>query len=78
MIIRVTDDGNTASFASEGSDGTSQLKRIVAVKAPRSCAAINPGASTGRIPAKYVCERTRERHGRAKDVEAVNQYAPVM
>jgi hypothetical protein len=40
--------GNTTSFALEGSDGTSQRKRTVAVKAPRSCATIKPGASTGR------------------------------
>lgn len=39
--------GNATSFASEGSDGISQRKRIVAVKAPRHCAATKPGQ---RVP----------------------------
>jgi hypothetical protein len=49
--------GNTTFFASEGSDGTSQRKRIVAAKAPRSCATTNPGASTGRIPANVSVKK---------------------
>ena len=44
--------------------------------APTSCAAMNPGASAGRMPAKRVGERAPEViAGFAKEVEAVNQYA---
>ena len=40
---------------------------------------MKPGASTGRIPANvFVNARASVTAGLAKDVEAVNQYAPVM
>ena len=80
MIIHAfTDVWKRSFFASEGSNGTSQRKRIVAVKAPRSCATMKPGASTGRIPANvFVNARASIMAGLAKEVEAVNQYAPVM
>jgi hypothetical protein len=40
---------------------------------------MKPGTSTGRMPENVsVIERARVTAGLAKDVEAVNQYAPVM
>ena len=40
---------------------------------------MKPGASTRRIPANvFVNARASVTVGFAKDVEAVNQYAPVM
>ena len=40
---------------------------------------MKPGASTGRIPENvFVNARASVTAGLAKDVEAVNQYAPVM
>ena len=40
------------------------------------CAAMNPGASTGRIPANVsVSVRAMVTAGLANDVEAVNHYA---
>jgi hypothetical protein len=40
---------------------------------------MSSGASTGRIPAKvFVKARASVTAGLAKDVEAVNQYAPLM
>ena len=71
--------GKTTSFASEESDGTSQRKRIVAAEAHRNCAATKPGVSPGRIPANVsVNARASVTAGLAKEVEAVNQYAPAM
>jgi len=62
-----------------GNDGTSHRKRNVAAKAPASWAAIKPGASAGRIPAKvFVKHRASVTAGFANDVDAVNQYAPLM
>jgi len=44
-----------------------------------NCATMKPGASTGRIPANVsVSDRAIVTAGLAKEVEAVNQYAPVM
>jgi hypothetical protein len=51
--------GNTTSFASEGSEGRSQRKRTVAVKAPRNCAATKPGASAGRAQGKQQAVEMR-------------------
>ena len=52
--------------------GISQRKRIVPAKAPRSCATMKPGASTGRIPANvFVNARANATAGLAKDVRAV-------
>jgi hypothetical protein len=71
--------GNTISFASEESVGTSQRKRTVAAKAPINCVTIKPGASSGRIPANVsVNALASVTAGLAKEVDAVNQYAPVM
>jgi hypothetical protein len=44
-----------------------------------NCAAMNHGASAGRMPANdSVSERAIVTAGLAKDVDAVNQYAEVM
>jgi hypothetical protein len=57
-----------------GNDGTSHRKRNVAANAPMSWAAIKPGASAGRMPAKvFVKARASVTAGLANDVEAVNQ-----
>src|SRR6187397_2390000 len=46
---------------------------------PTSCARMNPGASAGRMPAKVSDkERPTLIAGFAKDVDAVNQYAPAI
>src|ERR1044071_6905081 len=72
----VTLCGTTTSSALAGSDGISQRNRSVAVTAPATCPAINPGTSAGRIPAKVsVRARATVTAGFANDVEAVNQYA---
>src|SRR5579862_2339631 len=69
----------TTADASFGSDGTSHRNRNVAAAAPANCATMNPGASAGRIPAKVsLADRASVTAGLAKDVDAVNQYAPVM
>src|ERR1700735_4274050 len=71
--------GTTTAAASFGSDGTNQRNRSVAAKAPASCARMKPGASTGRIPAKVLlAQRASVTAGFAKEVDAVNQYAPVI
>ena len=57
----------------------SQRKKPNAVVAPTSCAAMNPGASIGRIPANVsVRVRAMVTAGLANDVEAVNHYAAAM
>jgi len=62
-----------------GSDGINHAKSEVAVAAPISCAAINAAASTGRIPANvFVNDRANVTAGFANEVDAVNQYAPVI
>ena len=49
-------------------------KNRVAASAPHTCAAMNPGASLGRMPAKVsVMLRAMVTAGLAKDVDAVNQ-----
>jgi len=59
--------------------GYSQLNSTAIQAAPTNGAKINPGASTGRIPAKvYVVARAKLTAGLAKEVEEVNQYAAVM
>src|SRR5258708_5245644 len=56
--------------------GSSQRKARVAATAPASCAAMNPGVSTGRIPAKVsLAARASVTAGLANEVDAVNQYA---
>ena len=53
--------------------------QTAAMIAPAICAAIKPGASTGRIPEKlFVNARAKVIAGFAKLVEAVNQYPAVM
>ena len=52
----------------------SRRNSIAPTTAPASCAAMNPGASAGRMPAKLsVRERPSVIAGFAKEVEAVNQ-----
>jgi hypothetical protein len=71
--------GRTTFLAACGSAGINQRKRTVATSAPASCAAINPPTSRGRIPAKvFVSARATVTAGFANEVDAVNQYAPVM
>ena len=54
--------------------GCNQRKSAVAPKAPANWAAINAGASAGRIPANvFVTERATVTAGFANDVDAVNQ-----
>ncbi len=49
------------------------------MNAPMSWAAMNHGASAGRIPENVlVNDRARVTAGLANEVDAVNQYAPVM
>ena len=67
------------SGATTGSAGTSQRNKSVDTAAPRSCATMNAGASTGRMPANVsLAERANVTAGFANDVDAVNQYAAVM
>ena len=57
----------------------SHWKRSVAPNAPANCAAMNSGASAGRMPEKvFVIERARVTAGLANEVDAVNQYAAIM
>lgn len=57
---------------------THRLKRMAAPIAT-NCAAIKPGTSEGRIPAKVSLKaRASVTAGFAKEVEEVNQYAAVM
>ena len=54
--------------------GLSQANNRAAAAAPNSCAAMNPGASCGRIPEKVsVSDRATVTAGFANDVEPVNQ-----
>src|SRR5205085_5322455 len=51
----------------------------VAGPAPASCAAMNAGASAGRMPANVsLAERASVTAGFAKHVDAVNQYPATM
>ena len=62
-----------------GRAGASHRKSAVAAAAPASCAAMNPGASAGRIPANVsLAARASVTAGFANDVDEVNQYAAVM
>ena len=71
--------GTTTEGASIGSDGISQRNKSVAAAAPVSCARMNPGASMSLIPAKVsLADRASVTAGFANEVDAVNQYAPVM
>src|SRR5437868_957048 len=59
--------------------GTNHRKKAVAATAPKTCAAMKPGTSSGRIPANVsVAARARVTAGLANDVDAVNQYAAVV
>src|SRR5262245_16897891 len=59
-----------------GNGGANQRSASVAAPAPRSCATTNPGASTGRIPAKVsLAARASVTAGFANEVDDVNQYA---
>ncbi len=54
--------------------GCSQRHNSTAAKAPAHCAAMNPGASTGRMPAKVsLAARASVTAGLANEVDAVNQ-----
>jgi hypothetical protein len=64
----------TTLAASFGSDGASHRKSGVAAIAPASCAAMNPGATAGRIPANVSdAVRARVTAELANEVEDVNQ-----
>jgi hypothetical protein len=66
--------GTKTFDASLGNDGASQRNRSVAAAAPHNWAAMNPGASDGRIPAKgLLAQRASVTAGSAKDIEDVNQ-----
>jgi len=66
--------GTKTFDASFGKDGTNQRNRSVAAAAPHNWAAMNPGASGGRIPAKVsLAHRASVTAGLAKDVEDVYQ-----
>src|SRR5205809_6300598 len=68
--------GTITPLASSESAGTNQRKRTVAANAPINCAAINPGASAARMPAKVsVAALARVTAGLANDIDAVNQSA---
>src|SRR3954469_9315571 len=69
----------TTRSATAGRLGTSQRESSVAAVAPSACAAINAGASAGRIPANVSdAARARVTAWLAKDADEVNQYAAVM
>ena len=62
------------SSARFGKVGINQRNRAVAANAPSNWAAMKPGVSTGRMPAKVSeAALARVTAGLAKEVEAVNQ-----
>jgi hypothetical protein len=66
-------------LADAGELGISHRKSKVAANAPAICAAMNKGASAGRIPANVLDnDLAMVTAGLAKEVDAVNQYAAVM
>ena len=59
--------------------GKRYAKSAVAANAPRSCAMMKSGTSSGRIPANVsVSERAMVTAGFANEVDGVNQYAPTI
>ena len=61
---------------SVGSGGSSHRTTATASAPPMACATMNPGTSTGRIPAnESLTARASVTAGFANDVDAVNQYA---
>lgn len=70
---------STTFFAVVDRSGISQRNNNVAAIPPANCAAMNKGASTGRMPAKVSLRVLAiVTAGFANDVDAVNQYAAVM
>src|SRR5258706_169563 len=66
--------GSTTASALFGNQGVNQRNNNVAAPAPISCAIMNPGASTGRIPAKVsLAARANVTAGLANEVDEVNQ-----
>ena len=73
-VVRAQKEHPATCHERSTSDGRSQRNRTVAAAAPTICAAMNPGASAGRIPANVsVAERASVTAGFAKEVDAVNQ-----
>src|SRR5215472_16071815 len=71
--------GTTTSAAICRVGESNHRNRNVAANAPENCAAMKPTASIGRIPENvFVSDRAIVTAGFAKDVDAVNQYAPAM
>src|SRR5262249_51705533 len=70
--------GHRTSGASRS--GRSSHRTTATAKAPpMTCATMNPGTSTGRIPAnESLTARASVTAGFANDVDAVNQYAALM
>jgi hypothetical protein len=67
------------SWSPEAVRGRSHRTTAMARAAPTHCAAMNPGTSYGRMPAKEsLAARASVTAGFAKEVDAVNQYAAVM
>ena len=65
---------STGSDLSTERESTNQRKNKVAVAAPASCAAMNPGTSVGRMPANVsLAERASVTAGLANEVDDVNQ-----
>jgi hypothetical protein len=65
---------NALSFALDGRVLKTQLAKISATMAPRSCAATKAGTLAGAIPAKLSeSARAMVTAGLANEVEAVNQ-----
>jgi len=63
-----------ATVDSFGVAGYNQQNNRVAAAAPSNCATINPGASTGRIPANVLdAARAKVTAGLANEVDEVNQ-----
>ncbi len=59
--------------------GRNQANKPTAASVATACAIRNPGTSSCRMPEKlFVNSRAIVTAGFANDVEAVNQYAPVM
>jgi hypothetical protein len=70
----LADPDGAPPSADQGLSSNNQRPQAAASKAPPICAAMKPGASTGRMPEKLsVSERARVIAGLAKLVDDVNQ-----
>lgn len=73
-VVNAGKDNGLHADTRTGRAGTNHRKSAVAAAAPSNCAAMNPGASVGRIPEKVsVIALAIVTAGFANDVEAVNQ-----